>query len=163
MKKKTKKIVGISILIILSVILMKGDSIFDIPTSKVEVVEEVVVDTHNNEETSMENENGLGIEVLAEGEGAAIENGQIAVMHYTGTLTDGTKFDSSVDRDTPFEFTLGEGMVIKGWDLGIVGMKVGEKRTLTIPSDLAYGPAGRPPVIPENADLIFDVELLGIK
>jgi FKBP-type peptidyl-prolyl cis-trans isomerase len=84
-------------------------------------------------------------------------------VHYTGTLTDGSKFDSSIDRGKPFEFQLGAGRVIKGWDQGVVGMKVGGKRKLTIPSDLAYGARGFPPVIPPDSTLVFEIELLGVR
>jgi FKBP-type peptidyl-prolyl cis-trans isomerase len=97
------------------------------------------------------------------GSGAEARSGQNVTVHYTGWLTNGTKFDSSVDRGQPFKFDLGKGGVIKGWDLGVAGMKIGGKRRLIIPSDLAYGARGAPPVIPPNARLIFDVELLGIK
>ena len=83
-------------------------------------------------------------------------------MHYTGTLKDGTKFDSSVDRGQPFEFTIGNGMVIQGWEEGLIGMKVGEKRKLSIPSAMAYGERGAGALIQPNADIYFDVELIAI-
>ena len=108
--------------------------------------------------------NGMKIEVTKEGTGESIKNGQVAVMLYTGTLQDGTVFDaSSKHGNQPFTFTLGAGQVIKGWDQGIVGMKVGEHRTLTIPYELAYGENGNPPVIPAKATLLFDVTLVAIK
>jgi peptidylprolyl isomerase len=96
------------------------------------------------------------------GTGASPQPGQVVRVHYTGWLTDGSKFDSSVDRGQPFEFPLGQGRVIQGWDAGVATMQVGGKRRLIIPSDLAYGPGGRAPAIPQNATLIFDVELLEI-
>ena len=96
------------------------------------------------------------------GNGPEAAAGHTVSVHYTGTLTNGTKFDSSVDRGTPFEFKLGVGMVIQGWDRGIAGMKVGGKRRLEIPAALAYGERGFPPVIPPNSDLVFEVELLGV-
>jgi FKBP-type peptidyl-prolyl cis-trans isomerase FkpA len=96
------------------------------------------------------------------GNGNEANAGCTVSVHYTGTLTDGTKFDSSLDRGQPFGFQLGVGQVIKGWDQGITGMKVGGKRRLEIPAALAYGAGGFPPVIPPNSDLIFEVELLGV-
>ena len=97
------------------------------------------------------------------GTGATATAGKKVVVHYTGWLTNGTKFDSSVDRKKPFEFTLGAGRVIKGWDEGVQGMKVGGKRRLEIPPSLGYGAQGAGGVIPPNATLIFDVELLDVK
>jgi FKBP-type peptidyl-prolyl cis-trans isomerase len=106
-----------------------------------------------------------GLQILDEvvGTGAEAKTGDTVSVHYTGTLTDGTKFDSSLDRGTPLDFTIGAGNVIKGWDEGVVGMKVGGKRRLTIPPGLAYGSSGYPPVIPPNATLIFEIELVAIK
>ncbi len=110
---------------------------------------------------------GLQITDTSEGTGASPKTGQTCVMHYTGWLykdgAKGAKFDSSVDRGTPFEFTIGVGQVIKGWDEGVASMKVGGKRTLIIPANLGYGARGAGGVIPPNATLLFDVELLGIK
>jgi FKBP-type peptidyl-prolyl cis-trans isomerase len=98
-----------------------------------------------------------------EGSGATPQAGQTVIVHYTGYLDDGTKFDSSVDRSQPIEFTLGAGEVIRGWDEGLSTMKVGGKRRLLIPPNLGYGEQGRSGVIPPNAQLTFDVELLGVK
>ncbi len=97
------------------------------------------------------------------GDGAEAKEGDTVRVHYTGTLMNGKEFDSSRGRKEPFEFTLGKGMVIKGWDQGVKGMKVGGKRKLTIPSDLGYGKSGSPPKIPGDAGLKFDVELIEIK
>jgi peptidylprolyl isomerase len=96
------------------------------------------------------------------GEGDAPAKGKQVKVHYTGRLTDGKKFDSSVDRGEPFAFTIGVGQVIRGWDEGVMSMKVGGKRQLIIPADLGYGARGAPPAIPANAELVFDVELLGV-
>ena len=107
--------------------------------------------------------NGVQIEILKVGNGVENKNGDTVIVNYLGILENGTKFDSSYDRGVPFEFTLGEGQVIPGWEIGVEGMKVGEKRKLTIPSELAYGTAGAGSAIPPNATLIFEVELLVIK
>jgi FKBP-type peptidyl-prolyl cis-trans isomerase len=106
---------------------------------------------------------GLEYWDIKAGTGAVAQSGQKVKVHYTGWLTNGKKFDSSVDRGEPFEFMLGAGQVIKGWDEGVAGMKVGGKRQLRIPPDLGYGAAGAGGAIPPNATLIFDVELLGVK
>ena len=106
---------------------------------------------------------GLQIKVLVAGTGEAASAGKIAVVHYTGWLLDGTKFDSSVDRGTPFEFPLGAGRVIKGWDEGVAAMNVGGKVELIIPPDLGYGAQGAGGAIPPNATLKFEVELLELK
>ena len=108
-------------------------------------------------------ESGLGYIMVKEGSGVQAENGKTVSVHYTGKLTDGTKFDSSLDRNQPIEFVLGQGRVIKGWDEGISYLKVGGKATFIIPSDLAYGERGAGGVIPPNATLIFDVELVDVK
>lgn len=104
----------------------------------------------------------LQIEDLEVGSGAEATPGQKVSVHYTGWLTDGTKFDSSLDRGSPFQFALGAGQVIAGWDRGVAGMKIGGKRKLTIPSELGYGANGAGSVIPPHATLIFEVELLGV-
>ncbi|MCL6263576.1 MULTISPECIES: FKBP-type peptidyl-prolyl cis-trans isomerase [Craterilacuibacter] len=104
----------------------------------------------------------LIIEDVVLGEGAEAVAGQDVTVHYSGYLTDGSKFDSSRDRYQPFSFPLGAGHVIKGWDLGVQGMKVGGQRKLTIPAELGYGARGAGGVIPPNATLVFDVELLSV-
>ena len=105
---------------------------------------------------------GLTYQDVTVGAGAEATKGQQVSVHYTGRLMDGTKFDSSKDRNDPFEFHLGSGQVIKGWDEGVAGMKVGGTRKLTIPPSLGYGARGAGGVIPPNATLEFDVELLGV-
>jgi peptidylprolyl isomerase len=119
------------------------------------------------QETIVTTPSGLKIEDTKVGDGASPATGQTCVMHYTGWLYEngqkGRKFDSSVDRGEPFEFPIGTGRVIKGWDEGVASMKVGGKRTLIIPAELGYGARGAGGVIPPNATLIFDVELLGIR
>jgi FKBP-type peptidyl-prolyl cis-trans isomerase len=106
---------------------------------------------------------GLRYTDLEVGQGDQAQTGQTAVVHYTGWLTNGTKFDSSKDRDEPFSFPLGQGRVIRGWDEGVVGMRVGGKRVLVIPPDLGYGHRGAGGVIPPNATLKFEVELLELR
>lgn len=96
------------------------------------------------------------------GTGAEAQNGMTVTVNYVGTLDNGSKFDSSYDRKQPFSFILGAGQVIQGWDLGVLGMRVGGKRTLSIPPELGYGAAGHPPVIPQNATLHFTIELLSV-
>jgi len=121
--------------------------------------------TNTNEEIANNNNfeiQGMKIEILKEGMGNVAKTGDTVSVNYVGTFEDGKKFDSSIDRGVPFSFTLGSGTIIKGWDLGVVGMKIGEKRKLTIPSDLAYGSAGAGGVIPPNATLIFEIDLLNI-
>lgn len=106
---------------------------------------------------------GMKVEILKEGTGEGAKAGDDILVDYVGTLTDGVKFDSSIDRNQPFPYTLGQNMVIQGWEIGLLGMKVGEKRRLTIPPELAYGEQGRPPIIPSNATLIFEIDMLDIK
>lgn len=115
--------------------------------------------------TSAMNDNvtELKIEDLVKGTGAEAKSGNFVTVNYKGTLVDGTKFDSSYDRGEPFSFNLGSGQVIKGWDLGVLGMKVGGKRKLTIPSDLGYGTRGAGNLIPPNSTLVFEVELLKVE
>jgi FKBP-type peptidyl-prolyl cis-trans isomerase len=169
------KYVSIAIVIIFAAVIIgfwvKKDPQAEVPPAPVvENTETVVVPSEETPKTGeikktnkITTIQGMKIETTKEGSGVEIKNGQTAVVHYTGKLTDGTTFDSSVTRGTPFEFPLGAGMVIKGWDLGVLGMKVGEKRTLTIPAELGYGARGAGGAIPPNATLVFDVELLGIK
>ncbi|HID46910.1 MAG TPA: FKBP-type peptidyl-prolyl cis-trans isomerase [Chromatiaceae bacterium] len=107
-------------------------------------------------------DSGLKYDDLEEGTGTEAVAGTQVTVHYTGWLVDGSKFDSSLDRNQPFQFALGQGQVIRGWDEGVQGMKVGGKRKLTIPSELGYGAAGAGGVIPPNATLVFEVELLEV-
>jgi FKBP-type peptidyl-prolyl cis-trans isomerase FkpA len=115
-----------------------------------------------NEMPEKMTDSGLKYEDLVVGDGTAAEAGQVVTVHYTGWLENGTKFDSSLDRNDPFRFNLGKGQVIRGWDEGVAGMRIGGKRRLTIPSQLGYGASGAGGVIPPNATLIFEVELLDV-
>lgn len=110
----------------------------------------------------VETDEGLVYEDTECGSGAEAGTGDSLVVHYTGKFQDGSTFDSSVDRGDPIEFVLGSGDVIEGWDIGLEGMKVGGKRILTIPPELGYGPSGSPPLIPPDATLTFEVELLEV-
>ncbi|MEZ6139942.1 MAG: FKBP-type peptidyl-prolyl cis-trans isomerase [Zavarzinella sp.] len=150
--------------------LSAGDKVASLPTAKQEIPEakenwfkptSIEMPFEEKKEEGAVTE--LKIEDLKVGEGKEAETGKTVVVHYTGTLTNGKKFDSSLDRKSPFSFPLGAGRVIKGWDQGVKGMKVGGKRKLTIPPDLAYGKNGVPGAIPPNATLIFEVELLEVK
>lgn len=117
----------------------------------------------NNDINIQDTMTELIIEDIKVGTGAEAVNGTLVSVHYTGTLEDGSVFDSSKNRGVPFEFTLGQGAVIEGWDKGVLGMKVGGTRKLTIPSSLAYGDNGIPGTIPPKATLTFEVELLGVE
>lgn len=145
-------VVGIIILAVASLFIFHITDSF-LPPSKSDTI------------TKMDNkvdENGLKVEDLKVGDGKEVKSGDTVVIHYTGTLQNGTKFDSSYDRGAPFETQIGVGRVIKGWDLGVVGMKVGGKRKLTILPELGYG-AQSVGTIPPNSTLIFEVELIDVK
>jgi len=118
--------------------------------------------TQEQPQESQEFGDELRAEIIKEGTGQEAKNGDKVTVHYVGVLEDGTKFDSSVDRGQPFQFALGAGQVIQGWDLGVVGMKIGEIRRLYIPSVYGYGEQGAGNSIPPNANLIFEIELLGL-
>lgn len=131
----------------------------DLDTLNVSPIPSPAVD---NATDSAKNYPGFKVEDLKIGTGSAVKSGDRIKINYLGTLTDGKKFDSSYDRGVPFETQIGVGQVIKGWDLGVLGMKVGGKRKLTIPPELGYGEKGAGEVIPPNATLIFEVELVAI-
>ena len=139
------------------------DSEYDENLKKTEDAAKIVLPKSSAREITTITNNNRMIEDIKVGEGVEAKAGDTVSVHYTGWLTDGTKFDSSVDRGEPFEFNLGAGEVIKGWDQGVAGMKVGGKRKLTIPPDLGYGDRGAGGLIPPGATLVFEVELLTIK
>ena len=146
------------IILIIALIIVIGLGIYLVPSF-----------TNNNGQKNNSNNNnntfdiqGMKVEILKEGSGPEAKAGDKVYVHYAGTLENGTKFDSSIDRNQPFDFTLGENKVIEGWELGVLGMKAGEKRKLTIPPDLAYG-NNSIGLIPSSSTLIFEVELLEIK
>ncbi len=149
----------LSVLIIVSIVLFLGFYyLSQKPENNIKEQEEILI--QKKEENKMPE---LQTEILKEGSGQQAENGQEVKVHYTGWLEDGIKFDSSLDRGEPFVFTLGVGQVIQGWDRGVLGMKIGEKRRLIIPPEFGYGSTGAGGLIPPNATLIFEVELLDIK
>ena len=158
---KKRILIDIAIIAIISLI---GMLVYlAIPKSAASPSESTINNLPTSSTTMPENSAQLNISVIKEGSGVPAKNGDTLLVHYTGTLEDGTVFDSSIPRGKPFPVTLGKGEVIPGWELGLLGMKVGEERKLVIPPELAYGKAGIPGVIPGNATLIFDVQLLEIK
>lgn len=138
-----------------------GDDSADTETGSGE--EEVSADSGDCATEPTVTDSGLEIEEIECGDGEEAQSGDTLEVHYEGRLEDGSKFDASRDRGATFEFQLGAGQVIQGWDEGLVGMKIGGKRLLTIPPELGYGKSGSPPVIPPNATLVFEVELMDIK
>ncbi|MDP2598904.1 MAG: FKBP-type peptidyl-prolyl cis-trans isomerase [Candidatus Liptonbacteria bacterium] len=167
------KIAGIIIFIVIAVVLIGGgiylnrrldDEARRIAAAENQIAQEVAVKAAEQQKQMDEQFQKTGIKDLIVGTGVEAKNGDSITVNYVGTLTDGTKFDSSYDREQPFTFTLGIGNVIKGWDIGVLGMKVGGKRTLTIPPELGYGAQGAGGgLIPPNATLKFTVELLEVK
>lgn len=144
---------SIAIILIILIIII-GGIYFLFPKPVNNQPEEIISD--NNETQTVK------IEILQEGSGEESKTGDLVIVHYTGKLENGLKFDSSLDSGKPLSFILGENRVIQGWELGVLGMKLGEKRKLTIPPELGYGSQGYEPIIPPNATLIFEVELLKI-
>ena len=180
-KESNTSNIGVGIAVVLFLVLLVGGAIYfagrsvsppttqDITTQTEELAQQpdpqepVTEESPINEDIMGEGVTELQIEEITVGTGDEAVAGKKVTVHYTGTLTDGTKFDSSKDRDVPFTFNLGAGEVIQGWDQGVVGMKVGGVRMLTIPPELGYGAAGAGGVIPPNAILVFEVELLGVE
>ncbi len=167
-----KLLILFSLIALLSVSVLAEDTADKKEETKKEEIKKVETKKGEKTEKAMEakvieTESGLKYIEVELGEGSEAKAGMTVEVHYTGWLDEkgekGKKFDSSVDRGTPFSFPLGAGRVIKGWDEGVAGMKIGGKRTLIIPADLGYGSRGAGGVIPPNATLIFDVELLGVK
>lgn len=175
-ENKKEHVIAVS----LALIIVAGFFIFDIGGIKINKVENIKQEQNevpvpddspiksNNQIKKVMESTELKIETVVEGNGQVAQVGDVAEVHYTGKLTDGTVFDSSISRGKTFEFRLGEGRVIAGWEEGVKGMKVGEKRVLTIPGNLAYGSRGVPNgqggyVIPPDATLVFEVELVSIK
>jgi FKBP-type peptidyl-prolyl cis-trans isomerase len=153
-KRKTILLIVTLLVIVFAIFLLVKSKDVMAPSSEKNKEQASLMKTQNMDEVK--------IEVLKEGTGEVSKKGDTLAVDYVGTLTDGTKFDSSIDRGTPFSFTLGQNRVIQGWEQGMLGMKVGEKRRLTIPASLGYGSSGAGGVIPPNAPLIFEVDLLKI-
>ena len=157
MTKKIFSLIGVILIVLMISGCVKGANDKNVEGLQ----QEEVVEEGQIQETPVADVTELQIESLMEGTGdRQVEQNDVISVHYVGTLTDGSKFDSSIDRGEPFTFTVGIGQVIKGWDQGTQGMKVGEKRKLTIPANLAYGEQGSGAVIPPNSTLIFEVELV---
>lgn len=155
--------VGVIIIILLAVIYTNYPS----GVEKLNNQSQNTINNIQDNNTNNMDQNNVNGTTTTESTERVVKNGDTVSVHYTGTLEDGTKFDSSLDRGKPFQFTVGVGMVIKGWDQGLLGMKVGEKKKLVLPPDLAYGPEGITApdgtvIIPKNATLIFDIELISI-
>ena len=161
-------VVVVAVLIVGSLIFMARGKKVNAPVEKpAQTNQDVQVEQPAQVNQPIQNNKSMELEIKTTQVGTGdrmVKNGDTISVLYTGKLTDGTVFDASAKHgNVPFDFTVGAGMVIKGWDQGFLGAKIGEKRTLTIPGDLAYGPSGIPGVIPPNATLVFDVELLAIK
>lgn len=169
----TREWLAASLAVVSAAILFFGGNIWNAltggsrqtPAAQTTGVTETASSESSTTSTMQNISNTPGIEIYDEviGTGAEAKAGQDIQAHYVGTLVDGTKFDSSVDRGQPFEFTLGVGQVIQGWDVGIQGMKVGGKRRLVISPELGYGSRGAGSIIPPNATLIFEVQLVAVK
>lgn len=169
MNKESLVFIGITLLVVAVIVgttvyFSKKNTSLDNTSLLEEASQEDTININEEEEmNTIEDFNELEIKVIQEGSGEEAKEGDTVVVNYEGTLTDGTKFDSSYDRGTPFSFNLGTGFVIQGWEEGVSGMKIGEIRELRIPSSMGYGSSGAGDVIPPNAGLIFKVELLEIK
>lgn len=150
------------IIILIAIILIAGFFYFIQPKNTNMPTNQNQQEQENQNSTSFDIQ-GMKVEILQEGSGEPVKQGDKITVDYAGAFEDGTKFDSSIDRGQPFVFTLGQNSVIQGWELGAVGMKVGEKRKLTIPPELAYGEQGAGEIIPPNATLIFEVDLLSVE